>query len=301
VAASTIEPGAAAGQVRSASAFLYRHRWVKLGLILLAPLGWMVIVYLLSLVALLVTSVWHLDPFSREVVKGVSFTNFRTIFTDPVYRIVAVRTFGIALGVTVADIALAFPIAYYMARLATPRGRTALLVAVTIPLWASYLLRAFAWKLITAPNGILDWLVHGLRLGHLQLGPSNWTVWLTFVYLWLPFVVLPIYAALERVPSSYLEASNDLGARGWTTFRRVVWPLALPGVVAGSIFSFSLTLGDYVAPTLVGNTQFIGNIIYQNVGVATNIPFAAAYALVPIAIIAVYLVIARRMGAFEAP
>jgi len=273
---------------------------VKLALLLAAPLGWMLVIYLASLAILLTSAFWSVDPFTRRTVHQLTLDNFHTLFTDPVYRIVALRTFGMAVSVTAADIALAFPIAYYAARIATPRGRAALLVAVTIPLWASYLVRAFSWKLIATPNGVLDWVVRGLHLGHLQLGSSNWTVWLTFVYLWLPFVILPIYSVIERIPASYLEASSDLGARVWLTFRRVVWPLALPGVVAGSIFSFSLTLGDYVAPTLVGNTQFIGNIIEQNVGVTQNIPFAAAYAMAPIVIIGIYLVAARRVGAFEA-
>jgi len=169
-----------------------------------------------------------------------------------------------------------------------------------IPLWANYLVRVFAWKIMLTPNGFVNWLVELTGLGHLQLGNSNWAVWLTFVYLWLPFTLLPIYAALERVPGSFLEASSDLGAKGWTTFRSVMFPLILPGIAAGSIFAFSLTLGDYITPELVGNTQFIGNVIYDNVGVAGNTPLAAAFALVPIAIMAVYLLGAKRAGAFEA-
>jgi putative spermidine/putrescine transport system permease protein len=207
---------------------------------------------------------------------------------------------GIAAAVTITDIVLSFPLAYYAARLATPRVRNALLVAVVLPLWANYLVRVFAWKIMLTPNGFVNWLVELTGLGHLQLGNSNWAVWLTFVYLWLPFTLLPIYAALERVPGSFLEASSDLGAKGWTTFRSVMFPLILPGIAAGSIFAFSLTLGDYITPELVGNTQFIGNVIYDNVGVAGNTPLAAAFALVPIAIMAVYLLGAKRAGAFEA-
>ncbi len=184
------------------------------------------------------------------------------------------------------DIVLAFPLAYHAARLATPRARNALLIAVVLPLWANYLVRVFAWKLILTPSGFLNWLVESLALGSLQVGRSNWAIWITSVYLWLPFTLLPIYAAIERVPTSFLEASGDLGARGWFTFRRVMFPLILPGIVAGSIFSFSLTLGDYIVPELVGNTQFIGNVIYDNVGVAGNVPLAAAFALVPIAVMA---------------
>jgi putative spermidine/putrescine transport system permease protein len=171
---------------------------------------------------------------------------------------------------------------------------------VVLPLWANYLVRVFAWRIILTPNGFLNWLANSVGLGSLQLGRTNWAIWLTSVYLWLPFTLLPIYAALERVPASFIEASADLGARGWFTFRRVVFPLILPGIVAGSIFSFSLTLGDYIVPELVGNTQFIGNVIYDNVGVAGNTPLAAAFALVPIAIMAIYLTLAKRAGAFEA-
>jgi putative spermidine/putrescine transport system permease protein len=178
--------------------------------------------------------------------------------------------------------------------------RNALLIAVVLPLWANYLVRVFAWKLILTPNGFLNWLVESTGLGSLQVGRTNWAIWITSAYLWLPFTLLPIYAALERVPGSLLEASSDLGARGWFTFRRVVFPLIVPGIVAGSIFSFSLTLGDYIVPELVGNTQFIGNVIYDNVGVAGNVPLAAAYALVPIAVMAIYLLVAKRLGAFEA-
>jgi putative spermidine/putrescine transport system permease protein len=170
---------------------------------------------------------------------------------------------------------------------------------VVIPLWANYLVRIFAWKLILSPGGFLDSAVRFLGFS-LQIANSNWAIWITFVYLWLPFTLLPIYGAMERVPSSYLEASSDLGARGWITFRRVVFPLIVPGIVAGSIFSFSLTLGDYIAPSLVGNTQFIGTVIYQSTGVSNNVPFGAAYAFVPMLVIAAYLVIAKRMGAFDA-
>lgn len=290
----------AAPGARRVSAFLFRHRGVKLGLSLGGPLAWFLVVYVGSLALLLAAAFWHLDTFTAEIVRDVSLTNFRTLLDVDVYRTITIRTVGIAAAVAVADIVLSFPLAYYAARFATPRVRNALLIAVVLPLWANYLVRIFAWKLILTPNGFLNWLVELTGLGSLQLGRSNWSVWLTFVYLWLPFTLLPIYAALERMPSSLLEASSDLGARGWVTFRSVVLPLALPGVVAGSIFAFSLTLGDYIAPELVGNTQFIGNVIFDNVGIAGNIPLAAAFAIVPIAIMAVYLTLAKRAGAFEA-
>jgi putative spermidine/putrescine transport system permease protein len=288
------------GARRRLSAFLFRHRGTKLGFSLGAPLTWFLVVYLGSLLFLLANAFWSLDVLTSQIVRSFSLDNFQTLLREPVYRTITIRTAGIAAAVTLTDIVLSFPLAYYAARLATPRMRNAVLIAVVLPLWANYLVRVFAWKIMLTPNGFLNWLVELTGLGSLQLGRSNWAVWLTFVYLWLPFTLLPIYGALERVPSSFLEASSDLGARGWTTFRSVVLPLILPGVVAGSIFAFSLTLGDYIAPELVGNTQFIGNVIFDNVGVAGNTPLAAALALVPIAIMAAYLYVAKRLGAFEA-
>ncbi|HEX6401314.1 MAG TPA: ABC transporter permease [Actinomycetota bacterium] len=296
---ASVTGAADGGAVRRLSTALYRHRGGRLLLTLGPPLVWMVVVYLGSLGLLLAFSFWRLDVFTSEIVHDWGLTSFRTLWEGEVYRTIALRTVGIAAAVTVTDIALAFPLAYHAARIATPRMRNALLIAVVLPLWANYLVRVFAWRIILTPNGFLNWLTASIGLGPLQLGRSNWAVWLTSVYLWLPFTLLPIYSALERIPESFLEASSDLGARGWFTFRRVVFPLILPGMVAGSIFSFSLTLGDYIVPELVGNTQFIGNVIYDNVGVAGNIPLAAAFALVPIVVMAVYLLIAKRAGAFE--
>ena len=292
--------GRDAGAVRRSSAFLFRHPRTKLSLSLGGPLAWFLVIYIGSLAVLFVTAFWSLDVFTSEIVHGFTLTNFQTLWENDVYRVITVRTVGIAAAVAVTDVILSFPLAYYAARLATPRMRNALLIAVVLPLWANYLVRVFAWKIILTPSGFLNWLVELTGAGSLQLGRSNWSVWIAFVYLWLPFTLLPIYGALERIPNSFLEASGDLGAKGWTTFRNVVFPLILPGIVAGSIFSFSLTLGDYITPELVGNTQFIGNVIFDNVGVAGNIPFAAAYAMVPVAIMAVYLLLAKRAGAFEA-
>jgi putative spermidine/putrescine transport system permease protein len=296
---ASVTGAADGGAFRRLSTALYRHRGGRLLLTLGPPLVWMVVVYLGSLGLLLAFSFWRLDVFTSEIVHDWGLTSFRTLWEGEVYRTIALRTVGIAAAVTVTDIFLAFPLAYHAARIATPRMRNALLIAVVLPLWANYLVRVFAWRIILTPNGFLNWLAGSVGLGSLQLGRSNWAVWLTSVYLWLPFTLLPIYSALERIPESFLEASSDLGARGWFTFRRVVFPLILPGIVAGSIFSFSLTLGDYIVPELVGNTQFIGNVIYDNVGVAGNIPLAAAFALVPIVVMAVYLLLAKRAGAFE--
>jgi len=288
-----------AGTRRRASAFLFRHPRLKLGGLLGIPAAWFVVIYLGTLVLLFATAFWHLDAFTGLVVKEFSLQNFQQIFHDPVYRTIIIRTVGIALAVAFTDVILAFPIAYYAARLAPARSRNAVLIAVVLPLWANYLVRIFAWRLILSPGGLLVWVVEKLGM-HWSIGYSNVAVWITFSYLWLPYVILPMYAALERVPGSLLEASSDLGGRGWRTFRSVVFPLILPGIVAGSIFAFSLTLGDYIVVQLVGNSRFIGNVIYDNVGVASNVPFAAAFALIPVAIISVYLFVAWRMGAFEA-
>jgi putative spermidine/putrescine transport system permease protein len=203
-----------------------------------------------------------------------------------------------AIAVTLTCAVVAFPIAYYMARVASRRVRALLVVAVVVPLWASYVIKVYSWRLILAEEGVLNWLLEPLGLR--GPGQGEIAVWLVLSYLWLPYMILPVYAGLERIPESFLEASADLGGRSLETFRRVILPLAMPAVVAGSIFTFSLTLGDYIAPTLVSTTIFIGNAIFLNVGAAGDIPFAAAYSLVPLAIIVVYLLVARRLGAFEA-
>jgi putative spermidine/putrescine transport system permease protein len=285
---------------RRISAAVNRHPKLKLLLLLTPPMGWMAVVYLGALALLLASAFWRVDPLTSGLVKQWGLQNFRTLVSDPVYRAIALRTIGIAAAVTIADVALAFPLAYYAARLASARGRAVILLSITLPLWSSYLVRVYAWRVILDKGGLINWTLARLHLGGLNVSFTNWAVWITFVYLWIPFVMLPIYASLERIPDSYLEASSDMGARWGTTLRRVILPLAVPGIVAGSIFSFSLTLGDYITPTLVGNTQFIGNVVYDSQGVANNVPFAAAYALVPVAVMAVYLFGARRVRAFEA-
>jgi putative spermidine/putrescine transport system permease protein len=283
-----------------ASAALYAHRRLKLALLILPPLGWLTVVYLIGLAALLVSAFWYLDPLSSEIVHSYSLRNFRQLWDTDVYRTIALRTIGMALAVTLTDAVLAFPLAYYMVRFASPRVRTLLVLAVLMPLWSSYLVRVYTWRLMLSNDGVLNWALEKIGLGAIDVSYSNYAVWITFSYIWLPFMVLPVYAALERIPGSFLEASGDLGARAFTTFRRVILPLALPGLAAGSIFTFSLTLGDYIVPNLVGNTQFIGSVIFINVGVANNVPFAAAYATVPVVVMIVYLVIVKRLGAFEA-
>jgi putative spermidine/putrescine transport system permease protein len=207
------------------------------------------------------------------------------------------RTVLIAALVTITDAILAFPIAFYMAKVATPRTRALLVVAVLMPLWSSYLVKVYTWRIMLSNEGMVNWALDPLGLDGPGFG--NVATWLVFSYLWLPFMILPIYAGLERIPNSLIDASSDLGGGSWMTFRRVILPLALPALVAGSIFTFSLTLGDYITPTLVSSTQFIGNVVYANVGIANNLPLAAAFATVPVLIMIVYLLIARRMGAFE--
>jgi putative spermidine/putrescine transport system permease protein len=284
------------------SSFFWRHRWAKALLLLGPPLTAFALVYLASLVALFVSSFWTVDPFTTEIKHIWTLDNFRTIIESPAYRRIALRTIGIAAAVTVTDALLAFPLAYFMARLASARTRAFLFVAVLLPLWSSYLIRVYIWRLILNEDGALNWLLNGLGLPDQHLAYTNWAVWIIFSYVWLPFMILPIYGSLERLPHSYIEASRDLGAGGFKTFRRVVLPLALPGVVAGSIFTFSLTLGDYVTPLLAGGagSQFIGNVVYASVGISNNVPFAAAFASIPLLVMGLYLLIARRLGAFEA-
>jgi len=283
---------------RRLSDLLFGHRRLQVGLLLSGPLGWLVVAYLGSLLVLFVAAFWQLDEFSGVIVKQPTLDNFRTIAETDVYRTIALRTITIAALVTVTDAILAFPIAFYMAKVATPRVRAALGVAILMPLWASYLVKIYAWRVILSEEGILNWMLEPFGLKGPGFG--NVALWLVFSYLWLPYMILPIYAGLERLPNSMLDASGDLGARPWLTFRRVVLPLALPAVVAGSIFTFSLTLGDFIAPQLLSSTQFIGNVVYNNVGVANNLPLAAAFATVPVMVMIVYLLVARRLGAFEA-
>jgi putative spermidine/putrescine transport system permease protein len=295
------------------STVLYLHPRALLALLLGPPLLWLGVVYLGSLVALLAQSLFYVDEFSGMVVRRPSLATYRQLFTVANLDVV-VRTTVMAAAVTVAAAVLAFPLAYYMVRYAGLRLKALLYLAVMLPLWSSYLVRVYSWKLILAREGIVTWLGDRLGLGWLLEGllalpgiggPSLSTAYLgtflVFLYVWLPFMVLPIVAALERVPRSLVEASADLGASPAQTFRRVVLPLAVPGVVAGSIFTFSLTLGDYIIPGIIGGSQpFIGQAVFQHQGTAGNIPLAAALTVVPVAIMAGYLVLARRLGAFEA-
>ena len=279
------------------AAFLWRRPRLQLSLLLAGPVGWLVVAYLGSLAVLFIASLWQLDDFSGKIVQDPGLQNFKELAETPVYRSIVGRTVLIAALVTITDAILAFPIAFYMAKVASPRMRALLVVAVLMPLWSSYLVKVYTWRIMLSNGGLLNWLLDPIGLQGPGFG--NVATWLVFSYLWLPFMIIPIYAGLERIPNSLLDASGDLGAGAAHTFRRVVLPLVLPAMVAGSIFTFSLTLGDYITPTLVSSTQFIGNVVYANVGIANNLPLAAAFATVPVAIMLVYLLIARRLGAFE--
>ncbi len=271
------------------------RRRLQVGTLLAGPVGWLVIGYLGSLFVLLISAFWTVSPLSGEVVRGFSLENFKTLVEEPVYRSIVERTVLIAALVTVTDAIIAFPIAFYMAKLASRRGKAVLIVGVLLPLWSSYLVKVYAWRTMLAHDGVINWVLNPFGLH--GPGYGNAAVWLVMSYLWLPYMVLPIYAGLERIPNSLIGASEDLGASPFTTFRRVILPLAFPAVVAGSIFTFSLTLGDYITPELVSNNQFIGNVVFNNI--TNNQPFASALALVPIVVMIAYLLVARRLGAFE--
>ena len=291
---ATPAPKRSAGR-RLADLFHGRPR-LQVGALLSGPVAWLVVGYLGSLGVLLVTSLWTLAELSGEIERTFTLDNFRDVVENPVYRSITGRTALIAALVTVTDAVLAFPLAFFMAKLARPRIKGLLVVAVLMPLWSAYLVKVFAWRGILSEGGVLNWLLEPFGLS----GPGYGivAVWLVMSYIWLPYMVIPIYAGLERIPDTLLSASEDMGARPFYTFRRVILPLAFPAVVAGSIFAFSLTLGDFIAPSLVGSgEQFIGTVVYSNF--SADLPFAAAFATVPVLIMILYLLIARRLGAFE--
>lgn len=279
---------------RRISRWAHRHpRW-KLAALLSGPVAWLVLAYLGSLGALLLTSLYRIDPFTTNVVQEVGWQNFRELWSTDVYRTIAVRTLGIATAVTVIDLLIALPLGFWMAKVVSPRWRRVLVVAVLLPLWANYLVKGYAWRALLNPAGGVLERTFGWSPGFGVLG----TV-IVLAYLWLPFMILPVFAGFERLPNSLLDASADLGATAGATLRRVVVPLVMPSVIAGTIFTFSLSLGDYITVQIVGGrTQMIGNVVYSNFG-ANNIPFAAAFALVPVAVMVVYLMAVRRTGAFE--
>ncbi len=301
------------GLQRRASDLLYTRRGLLLLALLAPPLLWFGIVYLGSLLALLANAFYGLDDFTGQVVREFTLKNFVDL-TNPANLDVVRRSVTMAVLVTLACTALAFPLAYYMARYASGAQKAVLYIAVMLPLWSSYLVRLYAWKLLLAKEGAISWLAQQLHLvwlldavlslpaiGGPSLSFSAIGTFIVFVYMWLPFMVLPIQAAIERIPGSYIEASGDLGAGPALTLRKVILPLAMPGIAAGSIFTFSLTLGDYIIPQVIGDsTRYIGQVVYMQQGVAGNVPFAAAFSLVPIVVIGVYLWLAKRQGAFDA-
>ncbi|GEP35443.1 spermidine/putrescine ABC transporter permease [Nocardioides szechwanensis] len=290
----TTDPALRAPVARPGSRLLHRLVWLRLGLLLSAPLAWMLLIYVVALAALLITSLWSVDSLSSEIDRTWTLDNFRTLVENQVYRDVTVRTIGVALAVTVIDVAIALPIAFYMAKVASPRLRRMLVVAVLTPLWASYLVKVFAWRVVLSEGGPAEWSGLG------SPGYGLTAVVITQAYIWLPYVILPVFAALERVPDSLLEAAGDLGANSGMVLRSVVLPLLVPGILAGGIFAFSLTMGDYITVNIVGGAnQMLGNLVFVNAGAANNLPLAAAIAMIPIVVMVVLLAAIRRTGALE--
>jgi putative spermidine/putrescine transport system permease protein len=286
------------GPVRRLAGVLHRRPGLRLSALLAAPLLWLVVAYLGALGALLLSAFWTTNVFTGDVVKQFNTQNFHDLLTDEVYRRIALRSIGVAALVTVVDAVIAFPMAFCMAKLASPRTQRWLVIAILTPLWASYLVKAYAWRVMLSGDGLLHWALAPLGLSGPGYGLT--AVIITLAYLWLPYMILPIYTGLERLPNSLLDASADLGASALRTFRTVIWPIAFPAVVAGSIFTFSLSLGDFISVKIVGGkSQLIGNVVYDNIGAANNLPFAAAVATVPVAVMVIYLVAVRRTGALE--
>ena len=287
---------------RRLSAFFYRRRWLKALALLIPPLAWLLVVYIAPLAVLLATAFWQQDVLSGKILHTFTTDNLKYLKDDPAIHTVTRQTVQMAVLVTITDMVLAFPLAYYMARIASRRVRALLFVGVLMPLWSSYLIKAYTWRLMTGDDGTINWALAKVHLGPIDIAFTTTAMWLAFTYIWLPYMVLPIYAALERIPGSLIEASGDLGGRAARTFRSVIVPLALPGIAAGSIFTFSLTLGDYIMIDLVGGnrTDFLGSVIFRYQGIANNLPLACAIALIPVAVIAVYLMLVKRLGAFEA-
>ena len=280
------------------SGILQRRPGLRVGLLLTPPMLWLGVAYLGALGALFLTAFWGQNDFTGEIEKTWTLDNFRDLVTIDVYRTITLRTLAIAAGVTVVDALLALPIAFFMAKVASPRLQRVLVVAVLMPLWASYLVKAYAWRGMLSTGGLVDWVLNPFGLGSPGYGLPATVI--TLAYLWLPYMILPIYAGLERLPVSLLEASADLGGSAWMTIRRVVVPMAFPAIVAGAIFAFSLTLGDYIAVKIVGGTnQMLGNVVYDSVGAANNLPFGAAIATVPVVVMLLFLAAVRRTGALE--
>lgn len=274
---------------------MHRRPRARLGALLVAPLLWLVIAYLGALASLIVTAFFTINSFTGNIVYQFTFANFIEMFTDVAYKNVVLRTLGIALAVTILCTLLALPMAFYISKIAKPRSQKILVALILTPLWASYLVKIYAWRSMLEPgNGVIDWLLGPIGISSPGFGGPAIIIGLT--YLWLPYMILPIYAGLERLPNNLLDASGDLGARNWYTFRRVILPLLFPSLVAGSMFTFSLSLGDYITATIIGGKlQMLGNVVYQNFSI--NLPFAATISTIPITIMAIYLWMVRRTGA----
>lgn len=295
------EPGAAVvprAKMNSFSAMLSRNPRLRLAGLLTAPAGWLILVYVAALAALLITALWTVDTFTGKVSTTWTLDNVIQVLTDPVYQIITLRTIWIALAVTAIDMVLAVPIAFFISKVATANWQKILVIAVLMPLWASYLVKAYAWRNVLADGGLLEWL--GAPIGATSPGYSETAVILTLAYIWLPYMILPIHAGFEKVPDSLLEASSDLGAKPLKTMRLIMLPILVPSIIAGTIFTFSLSLGDYITAQIVGGkTQMLGTVVYANVGAANNLPFASAVSLIPIVIIMIYLFVVRRTGALD--
>lgn len=277
--------------------FWYRHPNLRLAGLLSAPMAWLVVVYLGSLAALFITAFWQVDDFTGQLVRTFTLENFQLVFTTPAYLTTVARTLGIALLVTLLCLVIALPLSFFMARVASRRWQPLLIAMVLTPLWASYLVKVYAWRAMLQPeSGVLAWLIGPLGLESPGYGFIG--IVITLTYLWLPYMILPVYAGFTRLPGSMLDASSDLGAKGWRTFRSVIVPMIFPSVVAGSIFTFSLSLGDYITAQIVGGKlQMLGNVVQQTY--VSNLPFAAAVSTIPVVIVLLYLAAVRRSGALE--
>jgi len=286
------------GVMQRFSLWMFRHPRLKLALLLSAPLSWLVVAYLGSLSVMLVSAFWSVDSFTGAVVHTFTLSNFHTLVTQNVYRVVAVRSITVAVLVTFFDALVAIPVALFIAKVLPRRFRNWAVVLVVLPLWASYLVKTYAWRTLFADGGVLDWALAPLGLHAPSYGLLATTV--TLAYLWFPYMALPVYAAVDKLPDSLLEASADLGASPMQTVRYILLPLVYPALIAGAIFTFSLTLGDYIVVKIVGGkTQLFANIVFDNIGTAGNLPFAAAAAIVPIVAVVSFLFLARRTGALE--
>ena len=277
--------------------YFHAHVWARITALLSLPIAWLGVLYIGSLAALFITSIWRIDTFTSKVVREFTLSNFIDVLTDKAYFNVTVRTVGVAIAVTIICAVLAIPMAFFIARVAKPKSRPILIALVITPLWASYLVKIYAWRTMMAPDsGFLNWLITPLGLSSPGFGMVSVIIGLS--YLWLPYMVLPIYAGMEKLPDSIIDASADLGAKPGRTFLKIVLPITWPAIIAGSLFTFSLSLGDYITVQILGGTfQMLGNVVYQNF--ALNLPFAAAVALIPVIVMIVYLASVRKTGALD--